>query len=88
MGISCQLGGIQSDGFGALWGAALQEHLIYVKNDGSFWMDQSYFNCCAGMTMTTDKFHRLFGGLPKKPETFLTQRDMDLAASVQVVSAR
>jgi carbamoyltransferase len=60
-------------------------HLIHVRDDGSFWMDQSYFNYCAGMTMTSEKFHRLFGGPPRKSESMLTQRDMDLAASVQVV---
>jgi carbamoyltransferase len=61
------------------------EHLIHVKDDGSFWMDQSYFNYCAGMTMTSDKFHRLFGGPPRKPESLVSQREMDLAASVQAV---
>jgi carbamoyltransferase len=63
----------------------IYKHLIHVRNDGSFWMDQTYFNYCAGMTMTSEKFHRLFGGPPRKPESMLTQRDMDLAASVQVV---
>jgi len=63
----------------------IYEHLIHARDDGSFWMDQSYFNYCAGMTMTSEKFHRLFGGPPRKPETMLTQRDMDLAASVQTV---
>jgi carbamoyltransferase len=48
-------------------------------------MDQSYFNYCSGMTMTNEKFHCLFGGPPREPEAMLTQRDMDLAASVQVV---
>jgi carbamoyltransferase len=63
----------------------IYEHLIHAKDDGSFWMDQSYFDYCAGMTMTNEKFHRLFGGAPRKPESMLTQRDMDLAASVQAV---
>jgi carbamoyltransferase len=63
----------------------IYEHLIRVRDDGSFWMNQSYFNYCAGMTMTSAKFHRLFGGPPRRPETMLTQRDMDLAASVQAV---
>jgi carbamoyltransferase len=63
----------------------IYEHLIHARDDGSFWMDQSYFNYCAGMTMTSAKFHRLFGGSPRKPESMLTQRDMDLAASVQAV---
>jgi carbamoyltransferase len=61
------------------------EHLIHLKDDGSFWMDMRYFNYCQGMTMTSERFHRLFGGQPRKPESPLTQREMDLAASVQVV---
>jgi len=48
-------------------------------------MDMSYFNDCQGMTMTSEKFHRLFGGSPRSPESMLTQREMDLAASVQLV---
>jgi carbamoyltransferase len=63
----------------------IRSHLIDVREDGSFWMDQSYFNYCAGMTMTSAKFHALFGGPPRHPESPLTQRDMDLAASVQHV---
>ena len=59
--------------------------LIHVQDDGSFWMDMSYFNYCQGMTMTSEKFHRLFGGPPRNPESFITQREMDLAASVQAV---
>lgn len=60
--------------------------LIDLKEDGSFRMDQSYFNYCAGLTMTSRKFDRLFGGPPRKPESPLTQREMDLAASVQQVT--
>src|SRR5437762_2263405 len=60
-------------------------HLIHVRDDGSFWMDMSYFNYCQGMTMTGEKFHRLFGGPPRDPESLITQREMDLAASVQAV---
>src|SRR5262245_61918538 len=63
----------------------IYEHLIHARDDGSFWMDQSYFDYCAGMTMTSEKFHRLFEGAPGKPESMLSQRDMDLAASVQAV---
>ncbi len=62
------------------------EHLIDVKEDGSFWLDQAYFNYCAGLTMTNDKFHELFEGPPRKPESLVTQREMDLAASVQQVT--
>ena len=65
--------------------ALIREHLIHIRDDGSFWMDQDYFNYCGGVTMTSEKFHRLFGGPPRDPESLLTQREMDLAASVQVV---
>jgi len=60
-------------------------HLIDIKEDGSFWMDMDYFNYCQGLTMTSSAFHDLFGGPPRKPESELTQREMDLAASVQKV---
>jgi carbamoyltransferase len=62
------------------------EHLLDLKEDGSFRMDMSYFNYCQGMTMTSPKFHRLFGGPPRRPESELTQREMDLAASIQAVT--
>ncbi|MFP6765393.1 MAG: carbamoyltransferase N-terminal domain-containing protein, partial [Planctomycetaceae bacterium] len=62
------------------------EHLMDLKADGSFHMDMSYFNYCQGLTMTSEKFHEAFGGPPKKPETEVTQREMDLAASVQAVT--
>ena len=61
-------------------------HLIHVKEDGSFRMDMSYFNYCQGLTMTGPKFHSLFGGPPRMPETRITQREMDLAASIQAVT--
>ncbi|MCB9503746.1 MAG: carbamoyltransferase [Deferribacteres bacterium] len=63
----------------------IKDHLIDIKEDGSFKMDMSYFNYCVGLTMTGSKFHKLFGGPPRKPETKLTQREMDLARSVQDV---
>ena len=63
----------------------IRQNLIHIRDDGSFWTDMSYFNYCEGMTMTGEKFHRLFGGPPRSPETMMTQREMDLAASVQVV---
>jgi carbamoyltransferase len=62
------------------------EHLIDVKDDGSFWMDMSYFNYPAGLTMTSEKFHALFGGPPRNPESPITERHMDLAASIQSVT--
>ena len=61
-------------------------HLLDLKEDGSFRMDMSYFNYCQGLTMTSKKFHDLFGGPPRKPESEVTQREMDLAASVQAVT--
>lgn len=63
----------------------IKDHLIDIKEDGSFALDMSYFNYCTGLTMTNEKFHALFGGPPRKQESTLTQREMDLAASIQVV---
>ena len=65
---------------------AILESLIDLKDDGSFRMDQSYFQYANGLTMTSPKFDRLFGGPPRKPETRLGQREMDLAASIQSVT--
>lgn len=64
----------------------IRDHLIDIKEDGSFALDMSYFNYCTGLTMTSDRFHRLFGGPPRQPESTLTQREMDLAASIQAVT--
>ena len=64
----------------------IYEHLIDVKADGSFKMNMEYFNYCAGLTMTNGKFHDLFGGPPRKPESELAQKQMDLARSVQEVT--
>lgn len=62
------------------------ENVVDLKKDGSFWLDQSYFNYATGLTMTSSKFDKLFGGPLRNPETPLTQRHMDLAASVQKVT--
>ena len=62
------------------------EHLIDVKADGSFRLDMRYFDFCTGLTMTSPRFHELFGGPPRKPDQLLTARHMDLAASVQAVT--
>lgn len=62
------------------------KHLIDVKPDGSFRLDMSYFDYCAGLTMTNRKFDELFGGPPRKSDQMLTQRHMDLAASIQAVT--
>ena len=64
----------------------IYDHLIDVKEDGSFRMNMDYFNYCAGLTMTNKKFDKLFGGAPRKPESMLTQREMDLARSLQDVT--
>ncbi len=64
----------------------IKENLMSIAEDGSFRLDMSYFNYTTGMTMTNKKFHDLFGGPPRKSESELTQRDMDLAASVQKVT--
>jgi carbamoyltransferase len=63
----------------------IKDHLIDIKEDGSFRLNMDYFNYCVGLTMTNSKFHDLFGGNPRLPEGDLTQREMDLAASIQVV---
>jgi carbamoyltransferase len=62
------------------------EHLVDLKDDGSFRMDQSYFNYCQGLTMTGPRFDRLFGGAPRKLDGPIEQRHMDLAASIQAVT--
>ena len=59
------------------------DHLIDVKADGSFRLDLAYFNFCAGLTMTSERFHKLFGGPPRRPDELLTPYHMDLAASIQ-----
>jgi carbamoyltransferase len=65
---------------------AIEKHLIDLKADGSFWLDMRYFNYCQGLTMTGRRFHDLFGGPPRRPESDLLQRHMDLAASIQAVT--
>lgn len=64
----------------------IKDNLIDIKEDGSFHLDMSYFNYCTGLTMTTNKFNELFGAPPRKPESNVTQREMDLAASIQYVT--
>jgi carbamoyltransferase len=60
--------------------------LIDLKADGTFHLDQSYFDYCTGLAMTNERFNELFGGPPRTPEVRLTQRDMDLAASIQAIT--
>ena len=62
------------------------DNLLDLKSDGTFRLDQSYFDYCTGLKMTNSKFHSLFGGPPRSPDNLLEQRHMDLAASVQAVT--
>ncbi|MCG2629830.1 carbamoyltransferase [Bradyrhizobium sp. WYCCWR 13023] len=62
------------------------EHLVDLKDDGSFRLDLGYFDYCTGLTMTNSRFDDLFGGRPRDPSELLEQRHMDLAASVQHVT--
>jgi carbamoyltransferase len=64
----------------------IYDHLLDLGEDGSFWLNPEYFNYCSGLTMTSESFHKLFGGPPRKPESQLTQKEMDLARSIQVVT--
>ena len=61
------------------------EEIAKLHEDGSLWLEMSYFNYCQGVTMTSERFHSLFGGPPRKPESQITQKEMDLASSVQAV---
>ncbi len=62
------------------------DNLIDLKEDGSFRLDMDYFNYCTGLTMTGKKFDKLFGGPPRAPETDISQKEMDIAASIQKVT--
>jgi carbamoyltransferase len=64
----------------------IYDNLIDLKADGTFRLNMKYFNYCTGLTMTSSKFDEMFGGPPRKPESLLTQRDMDLARSIQDVT--
>jgi carbamoyltransferase len=63
----------------------IRDNLIEIKDDGSFRLNQKYFSYCYGLTMTSKAFHKLFGAPPRKPESPITQFQMDLAASIQAV---
>ncbi len=64
------------------------DNILDLKDDGSFHLDQSYFNYCAGLTMTSKKLHDLFGAPPRQSESQITQREMDIARSIQVVTEK
>jgi carbamoyltransferase len=68
------------------YASQILDHLLDLKPDGTFRLNIDYFNYATGLTMTGAKFHELFGGPPRQPEAALTQREMDLAASVQQVT--
>ncbi len=65
---------------------AIREHLIDLRDDGSFWLNLEYFNFLRGLTMTNEKFHRLFGGPPRQPDGPVETRHADVARSIQVVT--
>jgi carbamoyltransferase len=69
-----------------IYADVIRERLIDLREDGSVWLDMDYFDYCRGLTMTSEKFHDLFDGPPRRPETPITQKDMDLAASIQAVT--
>jgi carbamoyltransferase len=64
------------------------DNLLDLKEDGTFRLNMQYFNYCTGLTMTNDKFADLFGGPARKSETEISQREMDIAASIQVVTEK
>ncbi|MFZ3018222.1 MAG: carbamoyltransferase [Gallionella sp.] len=64
----------------------IYKHLIDLKEDGSFRLNMDYFNYCTGFTMTSARFHELFGRAPRRPESEISKLDMDLARSIQVVT--
>ena len=64
----------------------ISNELMNIADDGSFQLDMSYFNYATGLTMTNEKFHSLFGAPPRIPETQISQREMDIAASIQKVA--
>jgi carbamoyltransferase len=63
----------------------IRDQIVSLFDDGSLKLDMSYFNYCQGLTMTSEKFHELFGAPPRQPESLITQKEMDLAASIQLV---
>jgi carbamoyltransferase len=67
---------------------AILDNLIDLKDDGTFRLNLDYFDYCTGLRMTNEKFDQLFGGPPRKPDQWLTQREMDLAASIQAVTEK
>jgi carbamoyltransferase len=69
-----------------IYAEVILRELLDLKGDGSFWMNLDYFNFLRGTTMTNERFHRLFGGAPRRAEEAIEQRHMDVARSIQVVT--
>jgi carbamoyltransferase len=69
-----------------IYAEAILRELLDLKDDGSFWMNLDYFNFLRGTTMTNERFHRLFGGPPRRPEEPSEQRHTDVARSIQAVT--
>jgi len=69
-----------------VYAQTIKDNLIDIKEDGSFRLNMAYFNYATGLTMTNERFDALFGAPPRKPESPLTQREMNLAASIQAVT--
>lgn len=69
-----------------IYSKVILDKLVDLKADGTFRLDMQYFDYCTGLRMTNEKFNELFGGLPRKPEEPLTQKHMDLAASIQWIT--
>jgi carbamoyltransferase len=68
------------------YATAIRDHLINIKPDGSFALNLKFFNFCEGLRMTSEEFHQMFGGPPRRSESKIEQRHMDLAASIQRVT--
>ena len=68
------------------YASLITDNLLNIADDGSYQIDMTYFDYATGLTMTNEKFHKLFGASPRSPESTLTQRDMDLASSIQKVT--
>ena len=64
----------------------IKKNLIDIKDDGSFHLNMSFFDYCTGLTMTNENFHKLFDGKPRKPESKISQKEMNIAASIQKVT--
>lgn len=68
------------------YSSLILDNLLDLKDDGTFRLDMSFFNYATGLTMTSSKLHKLFGGPPRKPESDITQKEMDIASSIQAVT--